>query len=186
MTLSKDFITTMELAQRKVQKYIRLPADEVSVLFGYEESLDSFVFDAKMKGLWFNSSTEQQVSTDRSNEVIGRKDDYDTRYEFIHPYRGAPWRIEAMYVIESPYMAEPSSPLHYNLINTYGSPCIAHVSWKLPTEDEYNNEVEMLKNRGHTMFGEYRNGYGLFSYWNPLLTEGGNQFFLKPRVNLRD
>lgn len=148
--------------------------DEMSILFKTKQELDQFTKDMKDRYLWFNESQECQM--------IHSTDSYafDTDFQFCWPYKDAPYRIEAMWV------ANGHAPLHERHLSAHGSPSTVHASWKLPSMALYAYEKERLKEEGLQFHQEYRNSYGIFSYWSTTLGTDAPTFYYKPRVNTRD
>lgn len=152
----------------------KLAFDEVSILFREKQPFLELVQEAKREGLWFNHSQETQVDTKTGNV-------YHTNYQFLWPDREAGWRIEAMHITGG------FAPLHEEIMQAKGTPCIAHVSYKLDSVKEYRAARRDLRKLIHrNSLAEYQNGYGLFSYF-PIYDEHGKvRVYIKPRVNIRD
>lgn len=148
--------------------------DEMSILFETEAELEVFVRDMRERGLWFNESQEQQHITSSNSYAFG------TDFQFVWPYQDAPYRIEAMRVTDG------YAPLHERHLSAHGSPSTVHASWKLPNMAMYSFEKERLAEEGFQFHQEYRNNYGIFSYWSPRGTSDAPTLFYKPRVNTRD
>lgn len=148
--------------------------DEVAVCFADEPSLLEFVEEAKTLGLeHFNSVP---YDTMNRQDVPGEK--FGVRFEFLR-MEFRPWRIEAMCVMDG------MAPLHHMANTRFGSPCVVHVSYKLPNLQAYQDEVRKAMDQGHRKVAEYANSYGMFSYWKPAGHMSTLPFW-KPRVNLRD
>lgn len=142
--------------------------DEVSVLFSQEVELVSFCMAMRNLGLatHFNS-----VRRDTMVRQDGSGNSFDVRFEFLKP-RSSNWRIEAMCVLSG------TAPLHSQMLRTEGDGCVVHASFKCAGMEEYEAQKVELADKTH-IAAEYRNSYGLFSYW-------GYGPYWKPRVNLRD
>lgn len=142
--------------------------DEVSLLFSNETELARFVLSAKTKGGMehFNS-----VPRDTMVRQDGTGEQFDVRFEFLRMPEAA-WRIEAMCLLGG------TAPLHSQMLRTEGEGCVVHASFKCKDEKDYER-VKAELGSGLLLGAEYRNSYGLFSYW-------GYGPYWKPRVNLRD
>lgn len=146
--------------------------DEMALLFDYEDSLEEFVHHAGVAGLInFNSvPRDTMVRQDKAQSFV-------VRFEFLQPMKH-PFRIEAMTVISG------DAPLHARRLEQSRNGCVVHASYKLGTLDEYNAETARLaEDIRVAKRAEYRNSYGMFSYWRVWEAPG---IYLKPRVNLRD
>lgn len=148
--------------------------DEVAILFHNEGQLLTFVEDAKRLGLeHFNSEPRDTM---RRQDISGQE--FEVRFEFLRlPERT--WRIEAMCVLDG------DAPLHRQAADEYGAPCVVHLSYKLPSLEEYQEQVRAHMDKGDAKAAEYRNSYGMFSYWRPA-GQSSRLPYWKPRVNLRD
>lgn len=152
--------------------------DEVALLFHSSVALDAFL-GAIPGGVEKFNSVPCDVM--KRQDMLGS---FQVRFEFLrfvpeHPLHfltDAPWRIEAMCVLEG------DAPLHRQKISMSEElPCVMHWSYKLPTLDAYQGAVRAHRAAGQTMRAEYSNSYGMFSYF------GSNGApYVKPRVNLRD
>lgn len=156
-----------------MELFIKATADETSLLFADADELKQFVRWAEQNGMeHFNRvESDRMVRVDR-NATEG----FDVRFEFLR-WPDQPWRIEAMCVLDG------QAPLHEAHLETHGSAKPVHVSFKCDTLPAYNNMKRTMADDGVEQIpfhAEYRNSYGLFSYW------GVGNFYLKPRVNLRD
>lgn len=148
--------------------------DEVALCFRSEAELEHFVKQAQAIGVEnFNS-----VERDRMVRQNGLGE-FDVRFEFLRlPHRS--WRIEAMCVLGG------EAPLHEWAMES-GSPVLIHLSYKCESVEAYQEEIRKLLFAGEHLHAEYRNSYGLFSYWTlPSQGKKGRLPYIKPRVNLRD
>lgn len=146
--------------------------DEVSLLFSKPAELEDFKEWAVAQGLeHFNSVQRDQMVRQDKAQAFG------VRFEFLRlPNR--PWRIEAMCILEG------CAPLHEEALRRSGEGCVVHLSYKCRDLQTYQEHVRSLWDEGRIKKAEYRNSYGMFSYWVPTGSE--LRPFLKPRVNLRD
>lgn len=148
--------------------------DEMAFVFATPKELDRFVLDAKAEN--FNSvKSDQMVRQDRQQS-------FEVRFEFLQGSK-VPFRIEAMCVLSG------DAPLHARHLHVHGSGSLVHASWKCGWQEMYDAEKERM--RPCSFFqAEYRNSYGMFSYWKmreDVRSRGAlGPLFLKPRVNLRD
>lgn len=146
--------------------------DEVSLLFKDVASLIDFQHACYLNGLQNFDSVKRD--TMQRLDVLGES--FDVRFEFFRlPKR--PWRIEAMVVLSG------DAPLHEQALAANGSGAPFHLSYKVADEVEYDGQFETLRANGHTMMAEYRNSYGMMSYWTH---DGDRGPYIKPRVNTRD
>lgn len=159
-------------AQKEVDLELNLGAevDEVALLFENREALDHWLKWAITRGNLehFNSVPhDTMLRRDRSGA-------FAVRFEFLR-LPGATWRIEAMCVLYG------NAPLHETALALHRNGCVIHASYKATSLEGYAKCQEELRSRDVSMAAEYQNSYGRFSYW-------GNRgdFYLKPRVNLRD
>jgi hypothetical protein len=152
------------------------PIDEISLYFSAPDLFDAFVAEAKKHGDWIGEAKENQVATYLGSEDASAA--YKTDYQFVLPHPESKWRIEAMLVTDG------YSKLHESLASKAGEdPCVAHASFKTRTLAFYQDaNVHLSTEQGFFQEAEYTNGYGAFSYY----TVTDLDFFLKPRVNLRD
>lgn len=151
--------------------------DEVSLLFTTEADLIDFTKWCIVNGIDnFNTTGDEMVRMDTDH---GLDESFHVRFEFLR-VPGAPWRIEAMCVLDG------AAPLHFAHLAEHGDGCVVHASWKEANLTTYNRVKEGLRAEGGGLVhavpfhAEYRNSYGQFSYW------GTGPFYFKPRVNLRD
>lgn len=145
--------------------------DEVAICFPTLPDLVDFVEEATRNGLeHFNSVPYDTMKRqDRLGESFG------VRFEFLR-YADDPWRIEAMCVIDG------HAPLHRAALHREQSAVVIHMSYKMATLHDYQEEVRRLRSEVQ-MEAEYANSYGIFSYWPG---PNGRVPYVKPRVNLRD
>ncbi len=141
--------------------------DEMAVVFRHEEDLEQFVSRFNPDEHFNSVPRDRMVRQDASGE-------FDVRFEFLQ-LPGVPWRIEAMCVLGG------TAPLHQHLTGIYQW-SVVHASFKLPDEREYRAMCQDLVVSGSVAAAEYRNSYGLFSYWTDRTLPNG--LYLKPRVNL--
>lgn len=151
--------------------------DEIALLFDGPDLLEDFVkWGITEGGLeHFNS-----VPWDKMwRQDTAHEEWFDVRFEFLRK-PGIPWRIEATCVLAG------HAPLHSAVLEKYGNGTPIHASWKAydkPAYDRTKKELSQVFPPGLPsipFFAEYRNSYGMFSYW------GGPDLYFKPRVNLRD
>ena len=148
-----------------------IKVDEVALLFKNKEELDSFWnYAVNVAGLENFFSVPMDVMT-RTDALSS----FNVRFEFLR-YPDTDWRIEAMCPLDGEY------PLHSKYLRLLGNGAIVHVSFKLPTLEDYEDVMEDLRDNGFVQLASYQNTYGLFSYWETLET----LYYWKPRVNLRD
>ena len=150
-----------------------LAYDEVSLLFESEEKLIDFQHACYRNGIdHFNSVyRDAMVRLDKHGE------EFVVRFEFFRLIH-RPWRIEAMCVIGG------DAPLHEESLARWGNGAPFHLSYKLRDVEMYADDVRNIRSdRGLVMAAEYRNSYGMMSYW---MKPGSKGLYLKPRVNLRD
>jgi hypothetical protein len=164
------------MASEKARSFdLMLPwrIDEVSLLFGEQRQLDQFTHQAVASGMsHFNSvKRDRMTRMDPGHDPVGVDPEaFDVRFEFFK-WPDCEWRIEAMVVLDG------TAPLHEQHLEKYGDGCVVHASFKCPDRQSY----ESVWSRSEMeFFAEYRNSYGIFSYWV------GGDYYFKPRVNLRD
>lgn len=180
----QDILAACRIQYRVAQKELDLALnvgmviDEVAVYFDRTWELDAFLNEAPEYG-WIANSGES-VSHDEMYQLFGNSSRgvrnagghaFDVRFEFLHK-EGVPYRIEAMHVIDG------WAPLHRRM----ESSDIAHVSGKVTAGNStaYAALKCALGSSGLPMMAEYRNSYGLFSYF------GERAPHFKPRCNMRD
>jgi len=149
--------------------------DEISLLFDSQDSLAEFAAWAETAGGMdhFNRvDSDTAVRIDNMTIPSEDRQEFKHRFEFLR-IPGADWRIEAMCVLEG------VAPIHEAHVAKHGNGCVVHASWKLPDRQSY--EATWARHEGLRLFAEYRNSYGIFSYWH-----ASGTFYFKPRVNLRD
>lgn len=164
--------------QRDAQKIIDLDLmigytiDEVSVLCGTPQLLDKFVGWAIDIGYEHFNSVPLDVM--RRQDQLLRKQKFEVRFEFLR-IPGENWRIEAMCIPKG------SAPLHSQHQKSHGDPSVVHASFKCINVEDYQRVKTMFRGFNTMPYGaEYRNSYGVFSYWQI------GSYYMKPRVNLRD
>jgi hypothetical protein len=96
-------------------------------------------------------------------------------------------RVECMYIDQG------TSPLHDSLTSFHNpslsstpgfdEPVTVHFSFKTRA-DEYRDVTSAMRSAGAKQAQSCESTYGLFSYWR--IEAGGDNLFLKPRVNKRD
>lgn len=146
-------------------------ADETSLLFASPGELDAFLKWASVEGIEHFNSVPRDTMLRRDIP----HEEFDVRFEFMR-VPGADWRIEAMCVLSG------QAPLHDKQIMDHGTGCVVHVSWKESDHPDYVEALQhLLLKRAVPIQAEYRNSYGRFAY-----LRGSADFYLKPRVNLRD
>lgn len=156
--------------------FLNAPVDEVAILFSSEANLVRFARLATEGGLEHFNSVKRDLM--RRQDTLEPEDFY-VRFEFLR-IPGAPWRIEAMCVLEG------TAPLHEQHLAQHGNGSIVHASYKCEDIDSYHHAVNVLRTEmgagapAVAFHAEYRNTYGIFSYW------GEEDYYFKPRVNLRD
>ncbi len=178
---------------------LKLPGDpdEVSLLFATPEELERFRIWAIGDGMDNFSRVEDDVAicigADWHEPVLSEAlpvrpiESFAVRFEFLR-VPGALWRIEAMCVLSG------EAPLHEAWLEMYGSGCVVHVSYKLPTRDAYDQHTGRGPYASQwpeqpTYRASYTNSYGRFAYYQHANFEDrifGSTWFLKPRVNERD
>lgn len=183
MRTHDDILMLADKAYRQAQQsmdlemFVKGTIDEIAVLFDGPEALKAFVkWGITHGGLeHFNS-----VPHDRMHRQDSAVDEFfDVRFEFMRK-PGVPWRIEATCVLNG------TAPLHSAVLDSRGSGTPIHASWKCYDKPAYDTVINSMSQELGSMVpavpfcAEYRNSYGLFSYW------GTEDLFFKPRVNLRD
>jgi hypothetical protein len=149
--------------------------DEVALLFSSSDELHRFIAYAVdvADADYFNSVPRDTMRR------MDHPSTFEVQFAFLRlPER--PWRIEAMTVLEG------DAPLHRSALNMMGEGCVVHLSYKCADLDRYQHEVRNLMNHEDRMMAEYRNSYGMFSYWQTQRRTPSLYPLLKPRVNLRD
>lgn len=147
--------------------------DEMSLLFHDEEVLATFVRAAvAQEGYTLFNSAYDTVQT------RPLRSEYHVRYWFLstpHDYR-----LELM-------TAYRGSPLHDRMMASFpGGAVGVHASFKCPTEEAYAQANAALYRNGYEPVQFCLSSYGKFGYWMQEESEGMPDWFLKPRVNLRD
>lgn len=146
--------------------------DEVALCFRHEHDLMKFVEHAVLRGMDnFNSVRDTMVRQDARGQ-------FDVHFEFLK-FPNEEWRIEAMCITDG------EAPLHASALAQNGDVCVIHLAYKCATLEDYQEETRRLMSGVATRRAEYRNGYGLFSYWSPT-GQPSVLPYVKPRVNLRD
>lgn len=173
--------------------------DEVSLLFASPEELEEFRLWAIGEGGMENFARVEWdfavcIGADWWEPVVSETalpvrpvDSFAVRFEFLR-VAGAPWRIEAMCILSG------DAPLHTAWLEMYGSGCVVHVSYKLPSRDAYDQHTRRGPYASQwpdqpTFRAAYGNSYGRFAYYQHANLEDsmvGSSWFLKPRVNERD
>lgn len=154
--------------------------DEVSLLFRWPDELDRFVGGAVVAGAEHFNSVESDTMIRR-----GVSEGFIVRFEFLRMPE-ASWRIEAMLVIAG------QAPLHQERLRRHGTGCVVHASFKCEDTDAYTRARARLARPPARLvkpmreLAEYRNSYGVFSYWQTEYGIQKEQPYFKPRVNLRD
>lgn len=165
-----------------VNTSIRTDIDEMSLLFLHEKDLETFLMFAQEDRTvdHFNSvlrdTMVRQFEDSPEPGMVRDPQSFDVRFEFLR-LEGCTWRIEAMCVLGG------TAPLHSAALRERGDGCVIHASFKTADEQQYRDACLGLTEATDGMAAEYRNSYGLFSYWR--VPEIGD-VWLKPRVNLRD
>lgn len=183
---------------------LKLPGnvDEVSLLFADPDELEAFRLWAIEGGRMDNFARVQQdvclclgadwwnPTDDMTTEVtppVRPTETFAVRFEFLR-LPAAQWRIEAMCILSG------DAPLHEAWLEMYGSGCVVHVSYKLPSRDAYEQHTAVGPQCSQwpdqpVLRAQYGNSYGRFAYYQHDNFEdsvGRNAWFLKPRVNERD
>ena len=156
----------------------RYTLDEMALFFRDEHTLSSFVRAAVGLGegyLLFNTAYDNVKTSPLLSE-------YHVRYWFLSTPHG--FRVELM-------CAFPGSPLHDVIDRKMaevhnGGAVSVHASFKCATEEDYANAVHTLKTNAYQLVQACESTYGRFSYWQPAEAEERPDWYLKPRVNLRD
>jgi hypothetical protein len=158
-----------DLAEHLPNRHI----DEMSIYFRNEAWLDELVRTCEQTGHvdHFNSTTDivQQMIDGKYTEDSAS---FGVRFEFLQ-HDKLDYRCEAMYIKDG------WSPVH----NVLRDGDIAHASFKCQDTADYSMVCLELVGKGYKQLAEFRNGYGLFSYF---VTEFAGPPYIKPRVNLRD
>jgi hypothetical protein len=161
-----------------LELFVKAQMDEASLLFHTEGELEEFVEWAKGSGLHHFNSVPLDGMIRQGMGFVDES--FLVRFEFLRLH-GASWRIEAMYIPEG------VAPLHREYERQNGSPCVVHVSFKCEDFWRYEKMKRVLANEDVAPAlkeeAEYRNSYGMFSYWS---SKSGPMPYIKPRVNLRD
>jgi hypothetical protein len=175
-------IQTHSMAQFLFDTEYMLPYvfDEVSILFRYPGTMRRWVDWAKELGAdHFNAHVvDRMIRTDLEVRPPRKfPERFDVQFEFLRLTKASAWRIEAMHRLKGP------APLHEAMLGPRNGPdaCVFHVSFKLPTAQEYRKACARLAQSAFVQAASYRNSYGFFSYW-----QGLNNVYVKPRVNTRD
>lgn len=145
--------------------------NEVALLFENPGELESFcTWATQVVGMdnFFSVPMDVMARTDAPGT-------FDVRFEFLR-HEASNWRVEAMCPLNGEY------PLHHKHLRFLGNGCIIHVSYKLPTLEEYFAAMGDLEANKYVRMAAYQNTYGVFSYWESMET----LYYWKPRVNLRD
>lgn len=158
----------------------RYNIDEMALIFFEEEALHTFIGSAvKRNGYKLFNHADDKVFTSPI------RSDYHVKYWFLET--GLGYRLELMY-IDSGF-----SPLHYPAqlaINEMGTvlPLTMHASFKVPDEEHYGVVVNALqRDLEAELVQKCISEYGRFSYFLPPERDKQlGQFYIKPRVNLRD
>lgn len=180
---------------------LKLPGnvDEVSLLFADPEELEAFRLWAIEEGRMNNFARVENdfaicIGADWWEPVTSETalpvrpiESFAVRFEFLR-LRAAQWRIEAMCILSG------DAPLHKEWLERYGSGCVVHVSYKLPSRDAYEQHLRRGPQCSQwpdqpAFRAAYGNSYGRFAYYQHDNFEdsiGRNAWFLKPRVNERD
>lgn len=179
-----DIIEECRQKQRQSQYEIdtnlllKAKVDEVAVLFETVEELEAFIPYCHENGLEHIGSVAEDTLLDTTDgDPIGG-DWFNVRFEFFR-IPGRHWRIEAVTVLEGIERA----PLHRSHLDEWGSGSIIHASWKETDFPAYQTRLLQLADLPLRKYLEYRNTYGVFSYWN---SPDPFSVYLKPRVNLQD
>lgn len=178
----RNAITAREKAQQAMDLDLMIQGriDEVSILFKSIGIMERFIGWVEQNG-WFNFASVKKDTADQlygnSLAQIGNRGGpaFEVTFEFLKPKGGEfmfpdDWRIECMFIHPGGF-----APLHERIPE--GG--IAHVSWKCINPAHYQRTLEVMP-AGVPKMAEYRNSYGMFSYF------GSNAPHFKPRVNLRD
>lgn len=173
--------------------------DEVSLLFADPEELEAFRLWAIADGGMDNfARVDDDVAvcvgadwwTPEAHETalpVRPVESFAVRFEFLR-LPAAQWRIEAMCILAG------TAPLHEAWLEMYGSGCVVHVSYKLPSRADYDQHTKGGPQCSQwpdqpTLRAQYANSYGRFAYYQHDNFEdsiGRHSWFLKPRVNERD
>lgn len=145
--------------------------DEVAVVFSTQSELNDFRTAAVAQGLEnFNSvPMDTMVRQDEPGEFL-------VRFEFLRLPGIADFRIEAMCVLGG------VAPLHYRHLAQHGTGSVVHASFK---PADYAGAKSLMAD-DYEMQAEYRNSYGVFSYWRTHDENSQWEPYYKPRANLRD
>jgi hypothetical protein len=156
--------------------------DEMSFIFNDPTSLMGFVRQAvRVEGYTlFNSATDAVTTTPLRSS-------YEVAYWFLAtPF---PYRLELMVAgkgspLHDQYAATLAKTAHYEM-----AACSVHASFKCDDEAQYADAVHRLRTNEMEMVQGCLSTYGRFSYWQEANGSPDAPFpnwFLKPRVNLRD
>ena len=164
---------------------LKVRIDEIAVVYHTVAQLEEGVRRFELAGTKeFNRTRDEMHCTHSRIEGL-EGTSFDVQFVFLQK-PGSVWRIEAMCVLGG------DAPLHMEILRkSKGEPRVVHASWKHTSERYYNAmklhmEDATLEpsiasdNPPFSMVAQYRNSYGVFSYWPKFGT------YLKPRVNLRD
>lgn len=168
---SADDVTgrLLQVGALRVDEHI----DEISYLFDDPRELQEFVWYAKDAGLGMGDAEERQVAI--WPPVTGEI--YETEYHFVQVSEDL--RIEAMYIRDGIAPLHDAHSLSYAVDQAW---CMVHASFKTKTTDDYAlAQINLNDRAGLSLRREYKNGYGIFSYW-----AGIPAIYVKPRLNLRD
>jgi len=153
--------------------------DEMALMFHDYQTLFAFVNNAlPQPGVTLFNYAKDVVRT----EPI--ESEYTVEYWFLTlPLPGV--RLEAL-------VQNGGSPLHTSvqLRNPHsgtGSVVKMHASFKCASEEEYGDACTALRRSGWELAQRCDSTYGKFSYWQSTCDPADRpQWFLKPRLNLRD
>lgn len=149
--------------------------DEIALMFSHRISMMEFVLDAVMeKGVELVNRAYDQVSTHPFHT------EYDVEYLFLQ--MPSTMRVECMAITSG------CSPVHEAVASHMrdDAPLIVHLSFKVPDLNGYEKVCEVLDTAPRiTHVQSCSSTYGAFAYYH-VQNEDSLQFYLKPRVNLRD
>lgn len=176
----RDTLEGIRLAHQDMSGVVRgmfgaeCDIDEMAMLFGSGHMLALFVgLAVRQEGYTLFNTADDVV------ETYPLRSGYRAHYWFLTTPHG--YRLELM-------NAEPGSPLHDNMLRqmTESDAAPVHASFKVDSEVNYAIANGTLQQGGYECVQRCNSAYGRFGYWQHSGNEGPAEWYLKPRVNLRD
>lgn len=142
--------------------------DEMSIYFQHVDIMQDMIDAAVQSGVVEHFNTVKDHVRQLPDELIG----FDVWFEFLQE-EDQDYRVELMKVVKG------FSVVHDEMDD--GD--IPHASFKCTDKADYSMCCLMLQNKGLRQLAEFKNTYGIFSYW---ADEFALPPFIKPRVKLQE